>query len=208
MHEQVPHDGNVENPASRNAHDLLAVCQRDRRGLNCRDLATVLNEVYLAMGYRARFVGCLPKDTTDVDSHVINTAYSVTQQKWLWMDPTNDAYVMNEQGQLLGIEEVRARLLDGRPLLVNPTANWNHQVSKTKEDYLYQYMAKNLYKLQCPVSSQYDLETRANGKVIQYITLLPAAASAQKPAVRTGQEGTTSFTVYNTSDAAAFWQKP
>jgi hypothetical protein len=124
------------------------------------------------------------------------------------MDPTNDAYVMNEQGQLLSIEEVRARLLDGRPLLVNPTANWNHKVSKTKQDYLYQYMAKNLYKLQCPVSSQYDLETRANGKAIQYITLLPAAVSAKKPAVKATQEGTTSFTLYTTSNAAAFWQKP
>ena len=208
VHEQVPHDGNHENPKVRNAQNLLSVCQREKRGLNCRGLATILNEAYLAMGYKARFMGCMPKDTTDQDSHVINAVYSTTLQKWLWMDPTNDAYVMNEQGQLLGIEEVRARLLDGRPLLVNPTANWNHQVSKTKEDYLYQYMAKNLYKLQCPVSSQYDLETRANGKVIQYITLLPAAASAQKPAVKTGQEGTTSLTVYNTSDAAAFWQKP
>lgn len=208
VHEQVPHDGNHENPAVRNAQDLLRVCRSEKRGLNCRGLATILNEAYLAMGYQARFVGCLPKDSTDQDSHVINVVYSATQQKWLWMDPTNDAYVMNEQGQLLSIEEVRARLIDGRPLLVNPTANWNHKVSKTKEDYLYQYMAKNLYKLQCPVSSQYDLETRAPGKSIQYVTLLPAAVSAKKPAVKNTQDGTTSFTLYNTSNAAAFWQKP
>jgi hypothetical protein len=123
------------------------------------------------------------------------------------MDPTNDAYVMDEQGQLLSIEEVRTRLVDGRPLLVNPTTNWNHKVSKTKEDYLYNYVAKNLYKLQCPVSSQRDLETRAAGKAIQYITLLPAAVSAKKPAVKATQEGTTSFTLYTTSNAAAFWQK-
>ncbi|MDO7847911.1 transglutaminase domain-containing protein [Hymenobacter sp. M29] len=208
VHEQVPHDGNRENPAVRNAQDLLRVCRAEKRGLNCRGLATILNEAYLAMGYRARFVGCLPKDSTDQDSHVINAVYSNTLQKWLWMDPTNDAYVMNEQGQLLSIEEVRARLIDGRPLLLNPTANWNHRVSKTKEDYLYRYMAKNLYKLQCPVSSQYDLETRTPGKALQYVTLLPAAVSATRPAVRNTQDGTTSFTLYNTSNAAAFWQKP
>lgn len=208
VHEQVPHDGNRENPTVRNAPDLLRVCRSEKRGLNCRGLATILNEAYLAMGYRARFVGCLPKDSTDQDSHVINAVYSTTQQKWLWMDPTNDAYVMNEQGQLLSIEEVRARIIDGRPLLVNPTANWNHKVSKTKEDYLYQYMAKNLYKLQCPVSSQYDLETRTPGKTIQYVTLLPATVAAQKPPVRNTQDGSTSFTLYNTSNEAAFWQKP
>ena len=208
VHEQVPHDGNHENPAVRNAPDLLRVCRAEKRGLNCRGLATILNEAYLAMGYKARFVGCLPKDSTDYDSHVINAVYSTTQQKWLWMDPTNDAYVMNEQGQLLSIEEVRARLIDGRPLLVNPTANWNHKVSKTKENYLYQYMAKNLYKLQCPVSSQYDLETRTGRKTLQYVTLLPATVSATKPAVRNTQDGATSFTLYNTSNAATFWQKP
>ncbi|WP_310391488.1 transglutaminase-like domain-containing protein [Hymenobacter sp.] len=208
VHEQVPHDGNRENPALRNAQDLLTVCQREKRGLNCRGLATVLNEVYLAMGYKARFVGCLPKDTTDQDSHVINAVYSTTQQKWLWMDPTNDAYVMNEQGQLLGIEEVRARLVDGRPLLVNPTANWNHKVSKTKEDYLYQYMAKNLYRLQCPVSSQYDLETRTPGKALHYVSLVPAAANVTPSAAKTRQVGPVTFTTYTTSSPAAFWQKP
>ncbi|MBO2008280.1 TPR end-of-group domain-containing protein [Hymenobacter negativus] len=208
VHEQVPHDGNHENPPVRNAQDLLRVCRAEKRGLNCRGLATILNEAYLAMGYKARFVGCLPKDSTDYDSHVINAVYSTTQQKWLWMDPTNDAYVMNEQGQLLSIEEVRARLIDGRPLLVNPTANWNHKVSKTKEDYLYQYMAKNLYKLQCPLSSQYDLETRGPAKALQYVTLLPATVGAIKPAVKNTQDGATSYTLYNTSNAAAFWQKP
>ena len=96
------------------------------------------------MGYQSHFVTCLPKDTTDSDCHVINVVYAPSLRKWVWMDPTNDAYVMNEQGTLLGIEEVRARLLDGRPLLLNPDANWNHRQSATKEQYLYSYMAKNL----------------------------------------------------------------
>ena len=94
VHTRIPHDGNRDNPALRNAQDLLAVCRQEGRGLNCRGLATVLNEVYLAMGFRSRFVGCLPKDTTDVDSHVVNSVYVPSQRKWLYMDPTQDAYVM------------------------------------------------------------------------------------------------------------------
>ncbi|MBC8081849.1 MAG: transglutaminase domain-containing protein [Hymenobacter sp.] len=206
VHELVPHDGNHNNPPARNAQDFIRVCQRDKRGLNCRGLATVLNEVYLAMGYKARFVGCLPKDTTDSDSHVINIVYSTTQNKWLWMDPTHDAYVMNEQGNLLSVEEVRERLINGKPLLLNPAANWNHRESTTKEHYLYQYMAKNLYQLESPVSSQYDLETRREGKRIDYIRLLPAANN-EKP-VRITQVGTTTLTSHATTAPAAFWQKP
>ncbi|WP_162303706.1 transglutaminase-like domain-containing protein [Hymenobacter sediminis] len=208
VHNRVPHNGNINNPASRNAQDLLAVCAREKRGLNCRGLATVLNEVYLSMGYKARFIGCLPKDTADFDSHVINAVYSPTQNKWLWMDPTHDAYVMDEQGSLLSIEEVRQRLLMNKPLLLNPTANWNYKQSTTKEDYLYSYMAKNLYYLETPISSQYDLETRRAGKTIQYIRLLPLAVNAQKQPVRTKKSTTTTLTTYPTNSAATFWQKP
>jgi len=91
---------------------------------------------------------------------------------------------------------------------VNPTANWNHKVSKTKEEYLYQYTAKNLYRLKCPVSSQHDLETRAEGKSVQYISLLPLAASTKIPPVRTEQRGSSTYTTYTTSNPAAFWQRP
>lgn len=208
VHNRVPHNGNINNPASRNAQDLLTVCEREKRGLNCRGLATVLNEVYLSMGYKARFIGCLPKDTADFDSHVINAVYSATQNKWLWMDPTHDAYVMDEQGSLLSIEEVRQRLLTDKPLLLNPTANWNYKQSTTKEEYLYSYMAKNLYYLETPISSQYDLETRREGKTIQYIRLLPLAIDAQKQPVKTRKSTSTTLTTYPTNSATTFWQKP
>ncbi|MGI4833439.1 MAG: TPR end-of-group domain-containing protein [Janthinobacterium lividum] len=210
VHNQVPHDGQHGNPDARNAQDLLTVCQRDKRGLNCRGLATVLNEVYLAMGYQSHFVTCLPKDTTDTDCHVINVVYAPSLRKWVWMDPTNDAYVMDEQGTLLGIEEVRARLLDGRPLLLNPTANWNHRESVTKDFYLYSYMAKNLYKLEIAVASQYDFETRQPGRTYEYLQLLPQAALGSRPATRTHHypKEDVTFTTHATSDPAAFWQVP
>jgi hypothetical protein len=210
VHNQVPHDGQHENPAARNAQDLLSVCQRDKRGLNCRGLATVLNEVYLAMGYQSHFVTCLPKDTLDPDCHVINVVYAPSLRKWVWMDPTNDAYVMNEQGTLLGIEEVRARLLDGRPLLLNPDANWNHRQSATKEQYLYSYMAKNLYKLEIPVASQYDTEARRAGRTLEYVQLLPQAALGNQPTTRSHHypKEDVTFTTHFITDPATFWQVP
>jgi hypothetical protein len=94
----------------------------------------------------------LPKDSTDYDCHSINTVYSNTLKKWLWIDPTNDAYVMNEKGDLLSIAEVRERLINNKPLILNPEANWNHINSITKDYYLYNYMAKNLYAFECFVS--------------------------------------------------------
>ncbi|HEY4108624.1 transglutaminase domain-containing protein [Puia sp.] len=117
MHDLIPHDGNNANPAVRNAMSLVAVCKRDHRGLNCRGLAIALNECYLALGYRSRYVTCMPKDSlgVDPDCHVINIVYIPSLKKWIWIDPTNDAYVMNEKGELLGIEEVRQRLIRHQP---------------------------------------------------------------------------------------------
>lgn len=125
VHNLIPHDGNHNNPDGKNAKSLIAVCKRDNRGLNCRGLATVLNECYLSLGIPSRFVTCLPKDSLhiDPDCHVINTVFIDSLHKWIWIDPTNDAYVMNEKGELLGIEEVRKRLVDNLPLALNADAN-------------------------------------------------------------------------------------
>lgn len=175
VHNLVPHDGNHDNPVVKNAVSMISVCKKDKRGLNCRGLATVLNECYLAMGIKSRFVTCQPKDSLGIDNdcHVINMVYSTQLKKWLWIDPTNDAYVMDEKGELLSIKKVRERLINDKPLVLNPDANWNRKVSITKEKYLYEYMAKNLYILECSLNSEYDLETKSENKEVNYVRLIP-----------------------------------
>lgn len=212
IHVLIPHDGNHANPQVKNAMSMIEVCKKEKRGLNCRGLATVLNECYLAMGFKSRFVTCLPKDSlkTDPDCHVINMVYSTSLKKWLWMDPTNDAYVMNEKGELLGIEEVRDRIVCNKPLILNPAANWNNRVSKAKEDYLYYYMAKNLYMLQCGTNSEYNAETTENGKSYTYITLVPTSYYDQKKdlTVQQDNKNNTMYRFWQTNNPAYFWQTP
>jgi len=212
LHNLVPHDGNHENPVVKNALSMINQCKRENRGLNCRGLATVLNECYLSMGIKSRFVTCLPKDSfhTDPDCHVINMVYINSLKKWIWIDPTFCAYVMDEKGQLLGLEEVRGRLIDDKPLIINPDANWNHKASETKEYYLGYYMAKNLYRLECPVSSEYDMETRTAGKKIVYVDLLPLDYFNQKPdrSESTNTINQTTLINYNTNNPALFWAAP
>ncbi|MBK8345792.1 MAG: hypothetical protein IPL12_22445 [Bacteroidetes bacterium] len=120
-----------------------------------------------------------------------------------------DAYIMDETGQLLGIEEVRERIINGKMLILNPDANWNNKQTQTKEYYLYNYMAKNLYKLECPVESRYDLETMVIGKEITYIRLLPTAYFKQQPDIEENEWGnSTTAITYNTNNAKLFWAPP
>ncbi|MCW3123236.1 MAG: transglutaminase protein [Flavipsychrobacter sp.] len=207
VHYLIPHDGSKGNPQVKNAMGFISECKRDKKTLNCRGLAILLNEVYLAKGFSSRFVTCLPKDTTDNDCHVITMVWAPSLKKWLWMDPTFMAYIMDEDGNLLSIEEVRNRLVNNKPLLLNPDANRNHGVTQTKDNYLGYYMSKNLYKLECPVSSEYNYETRAEGKTRAYVQLLPGT-TPPKPAIVHDGHGVDLYTTYFTNNPKSFWAAP
>ncbi|MCA6493718.1 MAG: transglutaminase domain-containing protein [Chitinophagaceae bacterium] len=204
VHNLIPHDGNHDNPEVKNALSMINVCKKDDRGLNCRGLALVLNECYLAMGIKSRIVTCYPKDILkiDPDCHVINSVYSESLKKWLWIDPTYNAFVMNENGEMLSIEEVRERLINDKILILNPNANWNNKQTQTKEGYLKNYMAKNLYMLESPATSEYNMETHREGKTISYIKLLPLDYDNQKP---DKVESDGKITVYKTNNPKVFW---
>lgn len=193
LHDEILHDGSGGIPnVRRTAIDLYKACKAEKRGLNCRGLAIVLSELYLAMGYPARFMTCQSKAyDTDTDCHVICVVWSKELNKWVWMDPSFAAYVSDENGQLLSIAEVRERLRDGRPLVLNEDANWNHKVKQTKEEYLESYMAKNLYYLSCYM----DLGANTENGSHESVSLQPSGHNAN-------------ISKIVTSDDAWFWQAP
>ncbi|MCX3263129.1 transglutaminase-like domain-containing protein [Pedobacter agri] len=210
VHNLVRHDGSSNNPSLQNAIDLIKVCREENRGVNCRMLATILNECYLSLGIASRHITCMPKETKFDDCHVINMVYSKDLKKWIWIDPTFDAYVMDEKGALLGVQEVRERLIKGQPLVLNADANWNRSTLQTKEYYLQYYMAKNLYRLQTPLNSEYNFETSKAGKTVTYVELLPLDGIVQSPQKSefTGKNSGVRFVNYKTNNPDLFWTKP
>ena len=210
IHNLIRHDGNSYNPEPRNVINIIEICKIENRGVNCRMLATILNECYLSMGIKSRFVTCMPKETEFDDCHVINMVYSKELDKWIWIDPTFAAYVMDEKGNLLGIQEVRERLIKDKPLIINADANWNRENLQTKTHYLDYYMAKNLYRLKCPLSSEYNTETWEKGKVVTYVELLPLDAIEQTPQMheKGNQETGVKIINYKTNNPDLFWTKP
>ena len=214
VHNTLKHDGQNESGIRYiNAESILTTAQARNIGVSCGELATVLNECYLAMGWKSRKVYCFPKDSLkeDNDSHVINMVYLSSKKRWVWMDPTNDAYVMDETGNLLGIEEVRERLIQDKPLIVNPDANWNRKSSMTREYYLDIYMAKNLYRFYCPLKSEYDYETRQDNRQVVYVYLNPLDYH-KKPDFKTADYFNaalkTTFVTYTITNEKLFWQMP
>ena len=197
IHDKIRHDGQNGNPkGGNNSINFAEACKDGSCGLNCRGLATVLNECYLSMGIPSRVITCMPK-TYISDCHVINAVYSSTLGKWLWIDPTNNAWVTDEQGNLLSVQEVRARLRSGQPVRVNEEANWNNEKKTTTEDYLYEYMAKNLFYLES--WTRYGFNTESDHEnLINYIFLQPTGCDSKQRNPRN----------YSVNDDRYFWQAP
>ena len=158
-HDNMRHDGSNRAFAEMDAIDLYNYCKTTGKGINCRQLAISLCEMYLSLDIPARYVTCMPADPLDYECHVINTVWSNQLQKWLYIDPTMDAWVMDENGTMLSIAEVRDRLIKDQPLVLCETANWNHENKQTKEYYLDYYMAKNLYYFVCKKYSRFNPES-------------------------------------------------
>jgi hypothetical protein len=213
VHNTVQHDGQHESGIQLiNANEIISKATSKKIGVSCGELATTLNECYLAMGWKSRKVYCFPKDSLniDYDSHVINVVYLPSLKKWVWMDPTNNAYVMDENKNLLGIAEVRERLVTNKPLFINDDANWNNRQKITKDFYLDYYMTKNLYRVYSPQRNEYNYETRDKNKTITYISLLPLEYFKQSPDKSEDTNKNTNFTIerYRTNNADAFWKIP
>ena len=222
VHNTVRHS-NGTYPPDRHADAMIEFCKIENRGGNCRVLATILNETYLAMGFKSHFVTCLPLSKTDHECHVINCVFSKTLNKWVWMDPTFDTWVKDEKGNYLDIEEVRERLVKGLPVKTSPRINWNGK-SHDGEEYLHHYMAKNLFQLNIPLNScaafenadykprkesimlpktKKNMSDGSNLKGRTYIQLIPANYKPENI-----EPGKLINGVYYTTDSKQFWKKP
>ena len=197
VHNNIPHDGsNGLAPGARNLRNTYDCSKRDSCGYNCRALAICLTEALLAEGIPARYITCESKKwDTDNDCHVICVAWSESLGKWIWVDPTFAAYVTDENGLLLHPGEVRYRLQNDLPLILNEDANWNNRSKEDKEYYLDKYMAKNLYIMSANTLNQAEPEgetTHNKGKVVAIVPV--------------GSNYTNAHIV--TTDDEWFWQAP
>ena len=197
VHDSIRHDGGNYALCEFDAIDIYNYHKSTGKGVNCRHLAIALNEMYLSMGIPSRYVTCMPKDPNDQDCHVINAVWSSQLKKWIWVDPTFYAFVTDENGTSLGIAEVRERLIDGRPLVLNEDANWNHESQQTKEHYLENYMAKNLYYIECVTENRFNPESRYRDTGSSYVILVPSDDKEES-----------SERMVFTHDADYFWQAP
>ncbi len=206
VHQMVPWDGIAPWPqGTLNTETITKHSQETGQGVNCRMMSIILQEVYLAMGFPARTVGCIPLDPKDNDSHVITTVWSHDLGKWLWMDPSFNTYVMDEDNNLMGIDEVRKGLIAGEQFKLSDGANIRG--NRLKESFYFNYyMTKNLYAMVSPLEAQYGYEGSPGKRFV--VMLVPAIEYPDNHQDRIQRYSfrESIFTRYIISDPKLFWQ--
>jgi hypothetical protein len=197
IHTHVRHNGMQYPPTTRDGATLLRIAIKEHQGLNCWMIATIFNQCCLALGLFSRLVTCLSANPNDGDCHVVNAVWSRQLETWMYLDATHDAFFVNEVGEPLGFMEIRAALASRKILRVNPGLNWNGFLRDPSE--YFSYMAKNLFKVRCPLESVVAYEERPIAER-EYVTLLPDGASDDSSARGCRNRSTNS--------TEAFWQAP
>lgn len=197
VHNNIAHNGNNGFPEGpRSLSNIYHSSKRNNCGYNCRALAISLAEAYLAVGIPARYLTCESKAwDTDGDCHVICVAWSKSLDKWIWVDPSFASYVTDENGLLLHPGEVRFRLQHDMPLILNEDANYNNEVKQTKEYYIENYMAKNLYIFSAYMLQQAEPEGISNHPQGGVAALVPLESNYNNATLIT-------------TDEEWFWQAP
>ncbi len=168
IHCSVNHDGSSKNPHPKNIFNIMRVCKSENRGVNCRMMSVMLHEVYLSFGLKSRYITCMPAEKDFKDCHVINAVYSNELHKWIYIDPTFQAFFTDEKGLMLSIQEVREKMIKDEKIIINDELNWSGG-TYTSEDYL-KYISKNLFRLASPIENEFDYESKNNRR---YVELIP-----------------------------------
>lgn len=204
------HANEPEIPKELNAFNLIRLAQVEHVQINCYMKTVILNEVYLAMGWQSRQTHLLPHSNEEDESHFVTSVYAPALGKWIVMDPDFGAYLTDEEGNILGVSEIRSRLAAGQPLRavdVNAGGRLTNAWGSARDfiagaDYVW-FLTDFVFKIRCPQRSLFN-QAAQPGRV--YFELIPDGYREellQEPTITDSGK----IIVY-TNDEALFWQRP
>lgn len=111
---RLSHQSDYDNFIEDNALALLAYSlDQPEHGINCRAKGEILNEMCLALGIYSRRVSINPYSSIDLDSHVVNEIFDTQRNKWIMVDMTTNAYVVDSNDTPLSLLEIRRCGVEG-----------------------------------------------------------------------------------------------
>ncbi len=210
VHRLSGHANEPRIPNELNAFNLIHLAKNENMQMNCYMKTVILNEVYLSMGWQSRQTHLLPYAKEDEASHFITSVYAPTLGKWILMDPDFGTYLTDENGNILGVREVRERLVSGRTLVVKDVdpsgrlaAAWDSAMNFVQgADYLW-FLSDFVFKIRCPKRSTFN---QAADSERTYFELMPDGY--RQELLREPDVTKSGKTIVYLNDEDLFWQRP
>lgn len=199
--DNVPHD----NPPKTDegwpqVHTAIGYWKHNqkRRGLNCRHHSIMLYELLTASGIKARFVTCLPEDSTDGDCHVVNHVWLPELSKWAMLDSDGFFYYTLPNDTIpLSLAEMRQHITNGHPMQLHGLDTAANAYAEHDKRWKRPYWSKNLYWFEVHEQHCFGRENNEH-PADRLIALIPSGWQAF---VKHGH-------AIKTTDAERFWAAP
>lgn len=137
--------------------------------------AIVMTEACLSIGLKCRIVSLNPLNPFDYDNHLVNIVWSTGRTKWVMVDPSYNAYVSDDRGQILNPWEIRESLCRQKNVVSNEELIFFGK-KQDSQGYL-RYLAKNLVYMHSPTFNSFNSTTTAKQP---WLTLTPKHFDACK----------------------------
>lgn len=137
--------------------------------------AILLTEACLSIGLKCRIVSLNPLNPYDYDNHVVNIVWCPKRSKWLMVDPSFNAYVSDDKGQILDPWEIRDSLCRQKLVVCNEDVIFTGFIQNSQG--YFRYLAKNLVYMQSPTFNSFNSTTTSKHP---WLTLTPKHFDACK----------------------------
>ena len=210
VYELAGHANEPVIPEKRNATTLIHLATVEQQDINCYMKTVILNEVYLAMGFYSRHTHLLPYSNEEEESHFVTSVYSQTLQKWILMDPDFGVYVTDDKGNILGVSEIRSRLIAGEPLVsVHPTGKglanaWAGFMNFIEGADYFWFLSDFIFKIRCPRNSMFNQDTNIPER--EFFELIPDGY--REEFLKESKMTARGKKIFFINDQVLFWQKP
>jgi hypothetical protein len=211
VHNLAFHTPNPKVPDNMNSLSLIHLCRTENKKLSCWMFATILNDVYLSLGFKSRMIHLKPPKKYPRESHIVNIVYSKELKKWLFMDADFGAYFTDENKNILSLEEIREHFIHNTPRFNNSDMSLRVQniffsrIANFLGKITYQtYISKNIFRFSCPQNSKFGYEFLDIQKT--YVELIPCNFDDEllkKPFITKAKNR-----ILYTSNSSIYWNEP
>ncbi len=193
-----------------NSVSIIEDVRNGKYGANCYAHAVVLNDVLCALGFKCKYIFCMPIDIHPFDCHVVNLVYCKEKSKWILLDSANNIFFTDLHGNVLDIAELRDCLINDMEIEVNLMDVYNNISPKNKiliKQKIITYMMKNMYRFGCYKNSHKDREAR--GTSTEFYHLVPISFMKEPCDLTVYHfEKKEKYTEHYMLNPDAFWGKP